>query len=69
MHFCNFAVDRCPMYFNDGTDPWNIEENHIRVFDFNDKYRNSARKESGLCLTANIMIFLTATYLMKKENW
>jgi len=56
------------MYFNDGTDPWNIEENHIRVFDFNDKYRNSARKEAGLCLTTNIMIFLTATYLMKKEN-
>ena len=22
------------MYFNDGSDPWNVEENHIRVFNF-----------------------------------
>ena len=22
------------MYFNDGADPWNIEENHIRVTNF-----------------------------------
>jgi len=26
--------DRCPMYFNDGEDPWTQEENYIRVFDF-----------------------------------
>ena len=29
------TVDRCPMYFNDGEDPWTIEENFIKVFDFN----------------------------------
>ena len=28
------SVDRCPMYFNDGEDPWTQEENYIRVFDF-----------------------------------
>ncbi len=22
------------MYFNDGEDPWNVEENHIRIFNF-----------------------------------
>jgi len=27
--------DRCPMYFNDGEDPWTVEENFIKVFDFN----------------------------------
>jgi len=26
--------DRCPMYFNDGSDPWTVEENYIKVFDF-----------------------------------
>merc|ERR1712131_417153 len=26
--------DRCPMYFNDGEDPWTQEENYIKVFDF-----------------------------------
>ena len=28
--------DRCPMYFNDGSDPYNVEDNHIRIFDFSD---------------------------------
>ena len=28
------SVDRCPMYFNDGEDPWTQEENYIKVFDF-----------------------------------
>ena len=28
--------DRCPMYFNDGADPWINEENHIRIFNFDD---------------------------------
>ena len=22
------------MYFNDGSDPWTVEENYIKVFDF-----------------------------------
>ena len=26
--------DRCPMYYNDGEDPWTVEENYIKVFDF-----------------------------------
>jgi len=29
--------DRCPMYFNDGANPWQVEENHIRVFDFSQR--------------------------------
>ncbi len=29
------------MYFNDGSDPWMVEENHIRVFDFSE-YSNAA---------------------------
>jgi len=28
--------DRCPMYFNDGEDPWTQEENYIKVFDFSE---------------------------------
>ena len=30
------------MYFNDGTDPWRVEENHIRVFDFSKDQYNVA---------------------------
>ena len=26
--------DRCPMYFNDGANPWQVEENNIQVFNF-----------------------------------
>ena len=28
--------DRCPMYFNDGSNPYDVDENHIRIFDFSD---------------------------------
>merc|ERR1712027_121613 len=28
--------DRCPMYFDDGSNPWKVEENHIRVFRFDE---------------------------------
>ncbi|CAB4061943.1 unnamed protein product [Lepeophtheirus salmonis] len=28
--------DRCPMYFNDGSEPWTVEENYVRVFNFDD---------------------------------
>ena len=47
VNFFPFAVDRCPMYFNDGSDPWNIEENHIRVFDFSnlDQYNGSSNQK------------------------
>ena len=24
--------DRCPMYYNDGADPWTVEENFIKVY-------------------------------------
>lgn len=37
------AVDRCPLYFNDGEDPWTVDENYIRVFDFD----NLRTKDSG----------------------
>ena len=31
------------MYFNDGTNPWEMAENHIRVFDFSgDEYNNAS---------------------------
>ncbi|TRY74582.1 hypothetical protein TCAL_04595 [Tigriopus californicus] len=43
--------DRCPMYFNDGEDPWKVEENHIRVFNFNDE-------SSGANLTGSIILIV-----------
>ena len=42
-------VDRCPMYFNDGEDPWTQEENYIRAFDFSGW--SSADHVSGLSIT------------------
>ena len=30
------------MYFNDGTNPWDVAENHIRVFDFSGDENNNA---------------------------
>uniref|UniRef100_A0A0K2UZJ1 Putative LOC100745505 [Bombus impatiens] n=1 Tax=Lepeophtheirus salmonis TaxID=72036 RepID=A0A0K2UZJ1_LEPSM len=33
--------DRCPMYFNDGSEPWTVEENYVRVFNFDDTGKGS----------------------------
>ena len=54
MVYYYFSVDRCPMYFNDGADPWKVEENHIRVFDFSkDQYNTATTK----ILESNVFIF------------
>lgn len=59
--------DRCPMYFNDGADPWNIEENHIRIFDFQDYNvaTNSVVFSSQLLLA---LIFTTALRAFMYNN-
>ena len=50
----SFTVDRCPMYFDDGSNPWKAEENHIRVFRFDDSdsSHSDALLPSVLTLTA-----------------
>ena len=50
--------DRCPMYFNDGTDPWNIEENHIRVFDFQDSNCCSFIRASFVLVLGLVLAFV-----------
>ena len=32
-----WEFDHCPTYFNNGANPWQVEENHIRVFDFSQR--------------------------------
>jgi len=39
--------DRCPVHFDDGSDPWQVTENHIRVFDF-DNLDSKAAVDIGL---------------------
>jgi len=49
--------DRCPMYFNDGSDPWQQDENYVRVFDFSNY--NSAPTNLGVgFILALTMVFL-----------
>ena len=52
--------DRCPMYFNDGSDPWTVEENYIRVFDF--KGNSNAAGKIDVYYWPNI-VFLTGLVL------
>lgn len=49
--------DRCPMYYNDGEDPWTTEENFIKVFDFSNL--NSSRVNSGGLLMLILTIYVT----------
>lgn len=48
--------DRCPMYFNDGSDPWTVEENYIKVFDFNDLDSGSTESFSSSFLLVSIVL-------------
>ena len=48
----NVSVDRCPMYFNDGEDPWTVEENFIKVFDFNNLNVGAALLPTWTCFMA-----------------
>ena len=59
-------VDRCPMYFNDGENPWEREENHIRVFNFdNGQYYNSAPQNHRMSsLFLALCLFLIKKYVL-----
>ena len=51
------------MYFNDGTNPWEMAENHIRVFDFSgDEYNNASTQiilGHGAFVIFSILIILS----------
>ena len=47
--------DRCPMYFNDGSDPYTQEDNHIRIFNFDDY--SLATSMTSLSVPAMSLIF------------
>lgn len=53
--------DRCPMYFNDGSDPYNVEDNHIRIFDFSDY--SVAASMTSLSITTVSLICYIHTFL------
>jgi len=46
--------DRCPMYFNDGEDPWTVEENFIKVFDFNNLNVGAALLPAWTCFISAV---------------
>ncbi|XP_040564488.2 LOW QUALITY PROTEIN: uncharacterized protein [Lepeophtheirus salmonis] len=48
--------DRCPMYFNDGSEPWTVEENYVRVFNFDDTGKGS---ESSISV---LLVFLLVPF-------
>ena len=51
--------DRCPMYFNDGSDPWQQDENYVRVFDFSNYNSATTITNFGVgFILALIMVFL-----------
>ncbi|CAD6219411.1 GSCOCG00004958001-RA-CDS [Cotesia congregata] len=41
--------DQCPMFFDDGTNPWLLSESHIRIFRFG---------SSAVCNTPSILLFV-----------
>ena len=49
------------MYFNDGEDPWKVEENHIRVFNFDG--RNGANTKQDGIISTKYLIIMVMTYV------
>lgn len=49
------------MYFNDGEDPWNVEENHIRIFNFDNL--DDGVTVAGASLAATLLITILAVLL------
>jgi hypothetical protein len=46
------------MYFNDGANPWTVDENYIRVFDFSNPDSNSAKRT-----VLNVVVTIAALVL------
>ena len=52
------------MYFNDGTNPWEMAENHIRVFDFSgDEYNNASTK---LFFGQNAFVIISLLHILSR---
>jgi len=48
--------DRCPMYFDDGEDPWTLKENFIRVFDFSGWNSAAVPTSEQLCILLSLAV-------------
>jgi len=48
--------DRCPMYFDDGEDPWTLKENFIRVFDFSSWNSAAVPGIEQLCILLSLAL-------------
>lgn len=48
--------DQCPMYFDDGSNPWMTKENYIKVFTFEYSFW---RRNSATALSISIATILT----------
>jgi len=57
--------DRCPMYFNGGTDPWTVEENYHKVFNFDNLGASSSLKASIQILASISVIFFVNDVLLQ----
>jgi hypothetical protein len=53
------------MYFNDGADPWKVEENHIRVFDFSqDQYNTASTRKFKISIFFYLISMFGMSYIL-----
>nr|CAD7447800.1 unnamed protein product [Timema bartmani] len=65
---CYNAGDQCPMYFDDGTNPWLQTENYIKVFHFGYYAGATLVFNSTLCLVLALMFYMCAWRRIKKRD-
>lgn len=51
-----FAGDQCPMFFDDGSNPWGISEHHIQIFNW-DFVRSAAVTTVDVLRLSYLVVF------------
>jgi hypothetical protein len=51
--------DQCPMHFDDGSDPWSMEENYVKIFTFSYSFW---RGNSASMLTISLHLVIISLF-------
>lgn len=57
--------DQCPMFFDDGSDPWTTQENYVKVFKFSYSFWRSSNNASMVTYTLHTILMLALVCVLQ----
>lgn len=57
--------DQCPMFFDDGSDPWSTQENYVKVFKFSYSFWRSSNDASMVVLSLQTTALVGLMYVLQ----